>query len=101
MSKLEASPIRTLGHLRSADFPVCGLWGLSSPHAELESSANPQTGKSALRHNRPKLAGLFMRQGLEEDGATGQAVVDLLDSSRRRQLGQAKPDRSRGFLQAV
>src|SRR5216117_3311564 len=37
---------------RSADFPVCGLWGLSSPHAqltELESSVNPQTGKSALR----------------------------------------------------
>src|SRR5207247_2294716 len=37
---------------RSADFPVCGLWGLSSPHprgTELESSVNPQTGKSALR----------------------------------------------------
>src|SRR5213596_1426107 len=42
------SPTR---HVRSADFPVCGLWGLSSPHTqltELESSVNPQTGKSAL-----------------------------------------------------
>src|SRR5213596_1273324 len=44
-----SSPAR---RLRSADFPVCGLWGLSSPHSqptELESSVNPQTGKSALR----------------------------------------------------
>src|SRR5207245_5040819 len=42
------------GHT-SADIPVCGFWGLSSPHfltaeniAELESSANPQAGKPAL-----------------------------------------------------
>src|SRR5437016_10065119 len=41
---------------RSADIPVCGSWGLSSPqslsphiHTELESSVNPQTGMSALR----------------------------------------------------
>src|SRR5213083_2818176 len=43
-------------HPRSADFPVCGLWGLSSPHAqltELESSVNPQTGKSALQDEAP------------------------------------------------
>jgi hypothetical protein len=40
---------------RSADIPVCGFWGLSSPQfvtaetaAELESSANPQAGKPAL-----------------------------------------------------
>src|SRR5712664_4255384 len=40
---------------RSADIPVCGCWGLSSPQfataktiAELESSANPQAGKPAL-----------------------------------------------------
>ena|SRR2546425_4980939 len=40
---------------RSADIPVCGCWGLSSPLlliakniAELESSANPQAGKPAL-----------------------------------------------------
>jgi len=39
----------------SADIPVCGCWGLSSPQfaiaktiAELESSANPQAGKPAL-----------------------------------------------------
>src|SRR5258708_8432715 len=39
---------------RSADIPVCGRWGLSSPQfataetiAELESSANPQAGKPA------------------------------------------------------
>ncbi len=40
---------------RSADIPVGGFWGLSSPQfliadniAELESSANPQAGKPAL-----------------------------------------------------
>ena len=40
---------------RSADIPVCGCWGLSSPQfaaaetiAELESSANPQARKPAL-----------------------------------------------------
>jgi hypothetical protein len=39
---------------RSADIPVCGFWGLSSPQfvsdaniAELESSVNPQAGKPA------------------------------------------------------
>src|SRR5436309_9992280 len=53
---------------RSADIPVCGFWGLSSPqframtpNTELESSVNPQTRMSALRTAKPSSEQRWLR----------------------------------------
>src|SRR5213592_4211147 len=75
-------------HPCSADFPVCGLWGLSSPHAELESSANPQTGKSALRAMLPDRP---------RSGPVALLALTALDLQLSQRMSQRSADQG-GFL---
>src|SRR5205823_5857282 len=64
---------QVLASYRSAGFPACGFWGLSSPqfqaivrNTELESSVNPRTGISALRRRPIGAAPLPMFRTLAE-----------------------------------